>query len=41
MNNIDPFLKEVLLKTLEESKKGELKSNQEVFSEIKQWLHSV
>ncbi len=39
--DMDPTLKEFLLKSLEESKKGELKSNEDVFSEIRQWLHSV
>ena len=33
-SNIDPALKEVLLKSLEESKKGKLKSNEEVFAKI-------
>lgn len=40
-DNVDPLLKEVLLKSMEESKNGKLKSNEEVFSEIKQWLHSA
>ena len=40
-SEVNPLLKEVLLKSLEESKNGNLKSHDEVFSEIKQWLHSV
>ncbi len=40
-NEIDPILKEVLLKSMEESKKGKLESDEEVFTQIKQWLRSA